>query len=587
MATTATQIDLYLPFYTPDDPQRAAELLHCLEKNLANSAFHHVYLLQDDDTPLPFDNAKLKVLPLDRRPSYRDWVKLSCENGSGRISVLANSDIYFDESILLLQDLLLPDERRFVALSRYDKKAETVTPHPNPHWSQDTWAFRPANNIPLSMMKSLDFPLGVPRCDNKVAYVFSINAFDVYNPIKDIQTVHVHETELRYYDKKGDTSIKGGVAMVHPCPNLQEPSKLDIEIWSEKSEDYNSVRLNKSLEKWSQERDTETRSNRVFGHDSDWQYPAITEKHAFIKSQELFQGTSKNFAYLGFPWATLFDLNTHARHRSDAIEKLREALSNLSSQIRGFDRVVTTCQHIRLLENMEFFQQSGITDIFWSHKILGQDALPKHPNISLHSFPLYPVQQSDDDWDDFDAERPFLFSFIGAKANDNYMSDVRNRILEIFRTHPKAKIVDRETWHYNKVVYDKQILDRTKEQSDLQDSEAEKQFLSVMSDSTFTLCPSGSGPNSIRLWEAISNNSIPVVISDHYDPPGDHRLWNLATVSCSEDDNSLRSLPEKLQNIADDQTQLKRMRLGLKFLAQKYGPQYFVHDIVKLARNDG
>ena len=37
-----------------------------------------------------------------------------------------------------------------------------------------------------------------------------------------------------------------------------------------------------------------------------------------------------------------------------------------------------------------------------------------------------------------------------------------------------------------------------------------------MANSKFSLCPSGSGPNSIRFWESLSFGTIPVLLSDTY-----------------------------------------------------------------------
>ena len=45
----------------------------------------------------------------------------------------------------------------------------------------------------------------------------------------------------------------------------------------------------------------------------------------------------------------------------------------------------------------------------------------------------------------------------------------------------------------------------------------EEEYIRVLEESIFCICPSGSGPNSIRLWEAVEFGCIPVIISDDYD----------------------------------------------------------------------
>ncbi|MBE1291334.1 MAG: hypothetical protein GJ677_02480 [Rhodobacteraceae bacterium] len=581
----SSNLVLFLPFYTPRDPQRSQELLGCLKKNLDCGVFSHVYLLQDDDTVLPFQNEHLTVLRLSSRPTYLDWVRYSKQLCPDAISVLANSDIHFQEDITKLYDLFELDPKAFVALSRYDKRGSENVPHQNPHWSQDTWAFLPAAEVPRSMERQLDIALGTPRCDNKIAYVFSLNGFEVYNPFHDITSIHVHETELRYYDKKGDTSINGCVAMVHDSPDLLTPAQLDIEIWSQNSAQYSTPRINRSLERWAKERALEAAQKKgFFAHNADWQYPAVTEQQAHDKMAALMEADSGEVhktAYLAFPWATLIDLKTHAKHRADKIEELENALSELAREMVGFDRIVTVCQHIRMREWPEFFQRAGVTDVFWSHCETHQDRLPGAEEVALHPFPLFPVQQVPVAYKKIDQDRPYLFSFVGAKSSKIYLTQSRNMILDELKEHPNGKIIDRNSWHYNKIVYDAQILEKAKPDSDLVDNQASVQFREIMENSTFSLCPSGTGPNSIRLWEAALNNSIPVVMADTYQPPGDKALWDLATIHCMETVEAIRELPQRLQAISENPELLARKRRALWLLVGKYGPDRFVHDILQ------
>jgi hypothetical protein len=51
----------------------------------------------------------------------------------------------------------------------------------------------------------------------------------------------------------------------------------------------------------------------------------------------------------------------------------------------------------------------------------------------------------------------------------------------------------------------------------------------LLLDSRFTLCPSGSGPNYIRLWESLACGCIPVLLADTLDLPN-HKLWDESIV---------------------------------------------------------
>ena len=68
-------------------------------------------------------------------------------------------------------------------------------------------------------------------------------------------------------------------------------------------------------------------------------------------------------------------------------------------------------------------------------------------------------------------------------------------------------------WNFQKVVYVDQIKNNVFKTTN--DEKLDTKYLNLLESSQFTLCPSGSGPNSIRFWEALSVGSIPIVLSDN------------------------------------------------------------------------
>jgi len=46
--------------------------------------------------------------------------------------------------------------------------------------------------------------------------------------------------------------------------------------------------------------------------------------------------------------------------------------------------------------------------------------------------------------------------------------------------------------------------------------EFEDEYKHVLASSKFSMCPSGSGANSIRLWESLSYGSVPILLADTY-----------------------------------------------------------------------
>lgn len=316
----------------------------------------------------------------------------------------------------------------------------------------------------------------------------------------------------------------------------------------------------------------------IYVVDDLWQFPAITEKHAYQQISK-FDGLGPDFAFVAFPWATLFDLIDRKVERADDLEKrIQREADSISDRVTR----VTVCQHIKMLKHIEHLKDAKIDCVFWSHADHNASQLSIEHGIEIRPFPLYPVQLSSLDIED-ERDRPYLFSFVGAKANQWYLTQVRTWILEELSDHPKGMIVGRDSWHYNKIVYDHQIKNGGGDTPDLSNEKSSTEFRNILDRSVFALCPSGTGPNSIRFWEALGAGVIPVLLSDQILLPGDQLLWESAIVRCDETREAVRELPERLQNIASDHAKLDGMRTACRQLWLLYGRDLFVTDIIELS----
>lgn len=309
--------------------------------------------------------------------------------------------------------------------------------------------------------------------------------------------------------------------------------------------------------------------------DRDWQFPAITEKHAFHKVKELVP-YCKRVAYFAFPWATLIDLLDHAKPGAKA---LLDELDASAQRLKNYETVITVCQHIRMLQRQDLFKKAGVSLVFWSHAVKGGVNFNKHPEIKIKPFPLYAAQTLNRTIDILD--RKHLFSFVGARSNQWYLTDSRNLILDHLSECSEGKIVGRDKWHYNDVVYKHQVLgcEHSSEQK-AQEERNKQEYLDVMNETVFALCPSGSGPNSIRLWESIEMGIVPVILADTYLPPGDSELWQEAAEFCGENEYEIKSLPEILRKKYDTEGYLENKSNYINQLKMKYGKKTFVTDIV-------
>jgi len=324
----------------------------------------------------------------------------------------------------------------------------------------------------------------------------------------------------------------------------------------------------------------------ILAYDHNWQFPAITEQHAFHRLRDLNM-IPDTVTYVAYPWANLIDkLQTKARDAHIHLRHFRQFCRRVPKDTIK----ITVCQHIKAKEFLSIFREAGISEIFWSHATHADVTTPLRDGIRFHPFPLYPVQISQEQSGLPSSERPYLFSFIGARSNHYYLTSAREWIIDFLADHPNGLIVGRDSWHYNKVVYEHQILpvERREGSADaLVDLSSSEQFKSSLAKSIFSLCPSGSGPNSIRLWESIGAGAIPVILADTWAPPGDSRLWELAVVFCKETQADIRALPNRLVKIAAKPERLLQMRHAMRQLWLLYGPHNFVNDIQAslLARN--
>lgn len=253
------------------------------------------------------------------------------------------------------------------------------------------------------------------------------------------------------------------------------------------------------------------RHGNIFAYPYDWQQPAKTELWAY---EQLLEKPDNDIytQYICFPWATLVDYLDHNPAKARA---LVTALENKPPRFAL--NVKTFCQHIYALKLLPFFKKLGITEIYWSHKVKGQDEVE---GIKLKPYPLYPVmhyKRKKPYTNKPLSERKYLYSFIGSYDPELYLSEVRKWIFDLPRTD-ETYIKRREQWHFDQNVYREQMQGLTEtEARKLSRKKNEEEYIRVLEESVFCICPSGSGPNSIRLWEAIEFGCIPVIISDKYD----------------------------------------------------------------------
>lgn len=271
-----------------------------------------------------------------------------------------------------------------------------------------------------------------------------------------------------------------------------------------------------------------------------WQYPVITEKRFYLQNKD-------NSDFLGFPWATIFDKKYN----------LQVIFNILKQYIDSSKTYYSCCQHIHFKYFLGLWSALNIKTVYISHKVKGEDIIN---GISLKPCPLYALNVEDPviskDFENIDllnVERPILYNFIGG-YQPNYLTQIRPNIFKM--KHPENTVIKNTgMWHLDKLVYNS--AQNVKQELNVNNEHINKTkyYNELLIKSRYTLAPSGSGPNSIRFWEALGAGSIPILLADTLELPK-HPLWNDSIISIKE--NEINSLPEKLANISKDKERKMR-----------------------------
>ncbi len=203
-------IHLLIDYYIPSMKERQKELDFCYIDNINNPNFDKTHIFHQD-TP-PQINDKVNLIPLTTRNTYQDYIEYATKNiPQGDIIVLANSDMYFDDSIIKAKQFNL--NKHVLTLTRWSSHGtedgnryigDKITFYKNHSCSQDVWIWKnPLNNVPLV---DVNFGMGVPGCDNKIALRFKQMGYTPLNPCLDIICYHYHQTgeSSRTYDRVKD-----------------------------------------------------------------------------------------------------------------------------------------------------------------------------------------------------------------------------------------------------------------------------------------------------------------------------------------------------------------------------------------------
>ena len=184
-------INLFTTYHQEIDKNRSKELSMSLNNNILCKEISKIYLFSEVETKDFFDINGIKVIYHKNRPKFEDIFDLiNSVTSVNDINIVANADIYFDNSLKMLTNINLLN--CCLALTRWDIWKDGRARLTEISESQDAWVF-------LGKIKQMnsDIPLGIPGCDGRLAYEIKKSGYHLFNPSISIKAYHLHTSEYR------------------------------------------------------------------------------------------------------------------------------------------------------------------------------------------------------------------------------------------------------------------------------------------------------------------------------------------------------------------------------------------------------
>tara|TARA_B100000989_G_scaffold172764_1_gene129479 strand:+ start:3049 stop:3927 length:879 start_codon:yes stop_codon:yes gene_type:complete len=221
----------------------------------------------------------------------------------------------------------------------------------------------------------------------------------------------------------------------------------------------------------------------------------------------------EDYLFMKFPFADLINKNNRN------ILLINRFLQSLRERYPITKTLVFICQHIDVIRLV--MPENCL--LFTPHATKGDNYI-SIPHFTPFDPIAKPIPLSN---------RPNLFCFHGASCTH----ETRKKIFNHYKNHPDFNLIDTGAWHFEK--------------SDEARAQMETDYAKSLSECVFSLCPRGTGPSTIRIWDSFALGSIPVIFSDGLEMPiSNHVNWEDSCIFVSESsvDSVINMIPP--QNVA-------------------------------------
>lgn len=217
-------IKMLLNYYVRDDRQN--EIDFAVEQNKSNPFISKVYY-EGLNLPLSQDPMVEHSHPGEYW-DFGSFVDKACEIGSpGDIIIIANSDIFFDESLGEISNFDW-GKKSLICLGKWNPMGTDLKgpygPQPFEYAcsSHDAWIFKiPKTDFRLNQIK---VPLGTALCDTRIAFNAELLGYSVCNPMYSIRAMHAHLGDSKTVDEPAKSISMGAIKTVPPSFLNQEYS---------------------------------------------------------------------------------------------------------------------------------------------------------------------------------------------------------------------------------------------------------------------------------------------------------------------------------------------------------------------------
>jgi len=129
-------------------------------------------------------------------------------------------------------------------------------------------------------------------------------------------------------------------------------------------------------------------------------------------------------------------------------------------------------------------------------------------------------------WED----RKYTFSFIGS-----FMTHpIRAKLYEILKDREDCLVESTGNWHF--------------EGTPERQQENKKRYVEILGDTKYSLCPRGTGPSTIRIWESMAMGACPIILSDYLKMPLERELSTTMWLKMAENIDRIKDIDFRYDN---------------------------------------